>query len=121
MPRLDHINIHVRDGKAMVAFLEAVLDVREGFRPPFRHPGHWLYADGLPSIHIDLVERDADFPQGIVNHLAFGLYDYEAVLARVEASGFPFEHAGIPGTPIGQIFVIGPEGIRLEIQYRRAE
>lgn len=121
MPRLDHINIHVRDGKRMVAFLEAVLDVREGFRPPFKNRGHWLYADGLPAIHIDIVEGDADLRQGIVNHVAFGLYDYQAALARVEATGLPFEHAGIPGTPIGQIFVTGPEGLRIEIQYRRAE
>lgn len=119
MPRLDHINIHVRDGAAMVKFLEAVLDVREGVRPPFKHPGHWLYADGLPAIHIDVVGRAADFPLGIVNHVAFGVYDHETVLARVEASGFPFEHAGIPGTAIGQIFVTGPEGIRIELQYRR--
>ena len=119
MPRLDHINIHARDGKAMVKFLETMLGAKEGFRPPFKHGGHWLYLDGEPAIHIDLVEKDGDIPPGIVNHLAFGVYDYPALLARVEASGFPFEHAGIPGTPIGQIFVTGPEGLRVELQYHR--
>ena len=121
MPKLDHINIQARDGRAMVAFLELVLHCKEGFRPPFQNPGHWLYVDGAPAIHIDYPQRDTDFPQGIVNHVAFGIYDYADVLARVEKSGFPFQHAGIPGTPIGQIFVTGPEGLRVEIQFRRPE
>jgi catechol 2,3-dioxygenase-like lactoylglutathione lyase family enzyme len=117
---IDHVNLHARDGAAMVTFLEQVLDAKEGFRPPFSGPGHWLYLDGHPAIHIDVVGRDADYPKGLIDHLAFGVYDYAAILARVEASGRRFEHAGIPGTDVGQIFVYGPEGIKLELQYRRA-
>jgi catechol 2,3-dioxygenase-like lactoylglutathione lyase family enzyme len=118
--RIDHVNLHARDGVAMVAFLEQVLDVKEGFRPPFGNRGHWLYLDGHPAIHIDVVARDADYPKGLVDHLAFGVYDYATILGRVETCGYRFEHAGIPGTDIGQIFVYGPEGIKLELQYRRA-
>ena len=95
MPHLDHVNITVVDGPRMARFLELVLDAREGFRPPF------------------------DFPEGIVNHVAFGVYEFQAAKARVEASGYPWKLAGLPGTPIGQIFVIGPEGLLVEIQYRR--
>lgn len=119
MPRLDHVNIRTRDPAAMVGFLEAVLDAREGFRPPFSNPGHWLYLDGVPAIHIDVIEREADAPPGIFDHVAFGVYDYDTALGRVERSGFPFEHAGIPGTEIGQLFVRGPDNIKLEIQFRR--
>jgi hypothetical protein len=55
----------------------------------------------------------------MINHVAFGVYEFEASKARVEASGYPWKLAGIPGTPIGQIFVTGPEGLLVEIQYRR--
>jgi catechol 2,3-dioxygenase-like lactoylglutathione lyase family enzyme len=119
MPRLDHVNIQARDTKAMVAFLEAVVEAREGFRPPFKNPGHWLYLEGHPFIHIDIPARDDDFPQGLVNHIAFGIYDKTEALARVEKTGFRYEHAEIPGTGIGQIFVYGPEGVKIELQYRQ--
>lgn len=119
MPRLDHINIQARDMAAMVAFLETLLGAKEGFRPPFRNPGHWLYLDGQPVIHIDLPARDSDFPQGLVNHIAFGVYGRDEAMARAERTGCPIHHAEIPGSGIGQLFVTGPEGIRVEVQYRQ--
>jgi catechol 2,3-dioxygenase-like lactoylglutathione lyase family enzyme len=119
MPHFDHVNITVVDGPRMVRFLEQVLEAREGFRPPFDFPGHWVYVDDRPVIHLTLVRRSEDFPQGIVNHVAFGGYEFDEAKARVEASGYPWTLAGIPGTPIGQIFVTGPEGLLVEIQYRR--
>ncbi|HHY51170.1 MAG TPA: glyoxalase [Alphaproteobacteria bacterium] len=117
MPRLDHINIHARDVAAMAAFLEAIVGAKPGFRPPFEHPGHWLYLDGLPAIHLDHARGD-EHPGGVVDHLAFGVYDYEPLIARVKASGYPYQLAGIPGG-VGQVFVTGPEGIRIELQYHR--
>lgn len=119
MPRLDHVNITVVDGPRMVRFLEDVLEAREGFRPAFGFPGHWVYVDDHPVIHLTVADRPADFPEGIVNHVAFGVYEFETARARVEACGYPWKLAGIPGTPIGQIFVTGPEGLLLEIQYAR--
>lgn len=118
MPRLDHVNIQARDGAAMVAFLETVLGAKEGFRPPFSRPGHWLYLDGVPAIHVDYPDRPDDFPQGIFNHVAFGIYELEPVLERVKSTSYPYEMAGIPGG-VGQIFVVGPEGVKIEIQYQR--
>lgn len=119
MPKLDHINIHVVDGPRMVKFLETVLEAEEGFRPPFDFPGHWVYVGGEPAIHLSIVERKADYPQGIVNHVAFGVYAFEAAKARIERTGYRYTLAGIPETGIGQFFVEGPEGLLLEVQFRR--
>jgi catechol 2,3-dioxygenase-like lactoylglutathione lyase family enzyme len=118
MLRIDHANIQARDMPRMIAFLETVLSANEGFRPPFKHPGHWLYLGGQPLIHLDYPDRADDFPQGMVNHLAFGVYDYEPLLERVKSTGCQYEMAGIPGG-VGQIFVYGPEGLKLELQYHR--
>lgn len=119
MPSLDHVNIHTRDAAAMISFLKALLDAQEGFRPPFDVPGHWLYLDGHPAIHLNVVERDDDFPQGMLNHAAFAFFDREDALHRIKATGFPYEQDQIPGSGIGQLFVYGPEGIRIELQYRQ--
>lgn len=117
--RLDHINIHVVDGPRMVEFLETVLEAEEGFRPPFDFPGHWVYVGGEPAIHLTVVQRPADYPQGMINHIAFGVYEFEAAKARIESTGYPYRLAGIPETGIGQFFVEGPERLLVEIQYRR--
>lgn len=118
MPTIDHVNVQARDMPAMIAFFQTVLGAEEGFRPPFPHPGHWLYLDGQPVLHLDFPARDDDFPQGLINHIAFGIYDLEPLRQRIEAAGYPHDYAGIPGG-VGQIFVRGPEGIRIEVQYHR--
>jgi catechol 2,3-dioxygenase-like lactoylglutathione lyase family enzyme len=120
MPRLDHVNIHTRDASAMIVFFETVLGVKEGHRPPFPNPGHWLYLDGLPVIHLDAIQREGDFPAGMVNHVAFSLYEFEPALERIKATGYRHELHTIPGTDLGQIFVYGPEGVKIELQYKRA-
>ena len=119
MPRLDHVNIDVVDGACMVAFLEQVLDAKDGFRPPFVSPGHWIYVDGQPAIHLNLVERDRDYPRGLINHVAFGVSDFDTAKARIEAAGYPYRITGIPDSEIGQFFIEGPEGLLLEVQFRR--
>ena len=68
MPSLDHVNIHTRDAAATISFLKAVLNAEEGFRPPFDVPGHWLYIDGHPAIHLNVVERDLLAEDGVIRH-----------------------------------------------------
>ena len=95
--QIDHVNIHARDPGAVVAFLGAVLGAEEGLRPPFQHPGHWVYLDGRPIFHVDhLREGDRPGGHGPVDHIAIGVFDYEPLLARVEASGFG---TGSPASP----------------------
>lgn len=119
MPRLDHIHLHVADGPGMVAFLTTVLGAEEGFRPPFAFPGHWVYVDGVPAIHISIGARSEGM--GVIGHAAFGVYERGEAEARIKESGRPYRVTGIPGTPIGQFFVEGPEGLLLEVQFHRPE
>jgi catechol 2,3-dioxygenase-like lactoylglutathione lyase family enzyme len=119
MPRLDHVNIHTRDAAVMIDFLKTLLGAEEGYRPPFGMPGHWLYLEGHPAIHLNVVERQDDFPQGMLNHAAFAFFDRDDAINRATATGYRLEHDEIPGAGIGQIFVYGPEGIRVELQYRQ--
>ena len=117
MPRLDHINVDVSDGARMVRFFAEVLGAEDGFRPPFDFPGHWIYVDGHPAIHLNVTPRERDFPRGMVNHVAFGVYEFEPTRARIEAAGWPYRVTSIPGSEIGQFFVDGPEGLLLEVQF----
>src|ERR1700694_4040071 len=53
--KLDHVTIRTGDLQATRDFFLSVFDLREGERPlaiQRRIPGHWLYSDGHPLVHI---------------------------------------------------------------------
>lgn len=114
--RLDHVNIHADDLEAARDFLLAVLpDLKQGFRPPFDFPGYWLYLGGQPVIHMQ--NRGPGMGgRGWIDHLAFGPFDFDGTRARLDTAGLNYVLGGIPGAGIRQIFVSGPEGMRLELQ-----
>jgi catechol 2,3-dioxygenase-like lactoylglutathione lyase family enzyme len=116
MIALNHINIHAEDLEAARDFLLAVLpDLRQGFRPPFGFKGYWLYLGDQPVIHMQ--NRGEEMGgRGWIDHLAFAPFDFEAEKARLDAGGFRYTTSGIPGTGIRQLFVFGPEGLKLELQ-----
>lgn len=116
MLHIDHVNIHARDPQAVVDFLAEVLGAVEGERPPFKHPGHWVYLEGKPLFHIDHARGDE--ARGLIDHIAIGVFDHDELVARLDAAGLAYHTGGIPGG-VGQLFVEGPEGLKLELQYGR--
>src|SRR5260370_8613517 len=52
--KLDHVTIRTRDLQATRSFFLTVFDLEEGERPLAIHriPGHWLYSEGRPLVHI---------------------------------------------------------------------
>ena len=117
MIRLDHINIHATDLDAARDFLLAVLPgLTQGFRPAFGFPGYWLYLDGKPLIHMQNRAAGAVSGPQWIDHLAFAPFDFEAERARLEGLGLAYSIGGIPGTGIRQLFVSGPDGLKVELQ-----
>jgi catechol 2,3-dioxygenase-like lactoylglutathione lyase family enzyme len=114
MIRLDHINIRAKNQEAVRDFLVTVIGLKEGPRPPFDFHGYWLYLGDQPVIHLAPRERDGEV--GWVDHIAFYGFDFEAKTAALAAAGAQFKAQTLPGTEIRQIFVRGPEGLRVELQ-----
>ena len=48
--RLDHNTLVTGELKKVRAFLQDVIGLRSGVRPPFGFPGFWLYARGLTQL-----------------------------------------------------------------------
>ena len=116
MIALSHINIHAEDLDAARDFLLAVLpDLREGFRPPFDFKGYRLYLGDQPVIHMQN-RGEGMGGRGWIDHLAFAPFDFEAERKRLDGLGLPYAPGGIPGTGIRQLFVTGPEGLKIELQ-----
>jgi len=110
----NHVNIRVSDQEAVRDFLAAVIGLAIGPRPPFTFHGYWIYLGDLPVIH--LAPREAPGEIGWVNHIAFAGYDFDRKTAELRAAGFTFKTQTLPGSDIRQIFLNGPEGIRIELQ-----
>ena len=114
MIRFDHVNIRVSDQEAVRDFLIAVVGLTVGPRPPFSFPGYWLYLDDRPVVH--LAPRDKPGEVGWVNHIAFGGFDFAAKRAALDRVGIAHAVQTLPDSDIRQIFVNGPEGLRIELQ-----
>ena len=129
--QLDHVNIHAYAQEPMRDFLVALLGLRVGWRPGFVEPGYWLYLDepapspggsGASRAVIHLWPRISAPGAGWVGHVAINrpCGDPDAKRAELTKLGFPFSEARLPDTDIVQFFVTGPEGVKIELQCRRA-
>ena len=116
---LQHVNIRCADARASRDFYVEVIGLKEGYRPPFPFPGHWLYLGEVPVIH--LVQKPAGEPgysgSGEIDHVAFGGSDLDAMRERLTASGYPFEERVVPRDGVIQLFVRDPEGVKLELNF----
>ena len=122
--RIDHVLIRASDLDAMRAFFTDGLGLTVGPRPPFPFPGYWLYAGDAPVIHL----RDAgevEAPNGNpgpwpFDHVAFAGDDYGELVCRLRAHAIAFVERDLPGGGIRQVFVTGPDGVRVEIRFPAA-
>lgn len=122
---MNHVTINCapEDLARLRDFYVAVLGLAEGPRPAFPFPGHWLYLDGRPVVHL---AGRAGIPPGTpapprggagVDHVAFTAEGLAAARARFAAAGIAFEEAPVPGFPLHQIFLTDPLGQRIELTF----
>ncbi len=114
--RLDHVNVRCTDLAATADFFHATVGLTIGARPPFAFPGHWLYdASGRAVIHLLGAPKELG-PLGAVDHVAFYFDDFDAQLRHLQSLGHTPTVMPVPGTPISQCFVMGPDGLQIEFQ-----
>lgn len=113
---LDHVTLRCSDPARTLAFYDALLGLRPGPRPPFRVGGQWLYAGGQPVLHLL-----APSPRAGFDHVAFAAEDRRAHVARLVAAAIPFRLQPLPDGSALQLFVHDPDGVRVELVFRRPE
>jgi catechol 2,3-dioxygenase-like lactoylglutathione lyase family enzyme len=116
---LDHATLRTSDLEGTREFLEALLGLKPGFRPPSSFPGYWLYAGDRPIIHLIPGEalRPARGTEGI-DHIGFRLTDYDETLARLDALNTPCSRMELPELGERRLFVRTPTGILIELVFR---
>ncbi len=120
--RLDHVNLRTHRLNEMIAWYARVLDMPSGQRPNFPFPGAWLYADGLPTVHLNGVDNvEVQSSDLALEHFAFKASNLKGLIGHLKTIGERFEVAFVPGMPVVQVNVWDPDGNHIHIDFAAAE
>ena len=114
---IDHFNIKTANLDRLIEFYTTVLAFELGDRPSFDSPGAWLYAGGRPLLHVGISQSPASGDTQPFDHLAFNVTGLEDTLARLGAAAVDYELADVPGRAMKQVFVVDPDGVKLELNF----
>jgi catechol 2,3-dioxygenase-like lactoylglutathione lyase family enzyme len=129
LTRMEHLLVLTDDIDGTKDFYCRALGLEAGERPPLEFPGHWLYVEGVPCVHI--ADREAytahcervgiPASPNAVDHIAFTGNDYEEAAARLEREGVEATTNAVPGAGLRQLFLEDPNGLKIEINVMRRE
>jgi len=132
LTKLEHYLVLTNDIDATRDFYVQVLGMQPGFRPDLGFPGHWVYLGDTPVIHIaewqtygshsfrnDVGTSTRTEATGPVDHIAFAAQDFDEVLARLRQHGAQVRVNDNPANVVRQLFVLDPNGVMIEINFRR--
>jgi catechol 2,3-dioxygenase-like lactoylglutathione lyase family enzyme len=126
--QLEHYLVLTDDIDATRDFYCNALGMRVGPRPPLQFAGYWVYLGDVPCIHIADWRGYRAYSEaagmaitaratgtGPVDHIAFNAVDYPSVKARLEAHGIVAAENLVPGSGLRQLFVLDPNGVKIEL------
>jgi len=140
--QIDHCNIRTGKIDETIAFYSDVLGLRRGPFPGNGKGGAWLYdTTERPVIHLMAVDpHDPDFASkfvrgrhetlglpadrletegsGAIDHVAFECDDYDGMLVKFRSLGMKYALNAVDSINLRQIFVLDPNGITLELNFR---
>src|SRR5437868_10170864 len=102
-------------------FYTRVIGLAKGRRPDIPAPGAWLYAGGVPIVHLyaylEQPETAHDPVTGPLDHISFRGTGLEQTKVHLRAQGVDFTQAPIPGWNIEQVFLRDPKGLKIELTF----
>jgi catechol 2,3-dioxygenase-like lactoylglutathione lyase family enzyme len=124
---LHHVNLKApaADLEVLRDFYRDVVGLAPGPRPPFRIPGFWLYADGVPVLHLSEA-TDAGSVRSItsrasaLDHVAFRCSGIRSILARLDARGIDYQVNDVPLTGETQVVFKDPLQLGVELAFDTA-
>ncbi len=121
MVTLAHINVGTDNLSASVDFYTEVVGLTAGPRPNFASVGAWMYAGDVALVHLvehTHIARGPDSaPTGAIDHVALDETDLAAFKQRLGQLGVAFTEQPIPDNEGWQVFVVDPNGVKLEFNF----
>lgn len=140
LSKLAHFSVRTTDLDASRRFYSGILGFKEGFRPPFKFPGAWMYLGGDEAEYgvVHLIGIDKNDPQGLieylgdkdpsslhgsaaVDHLAFLATDLKGMVERLNSAGLEYRERSVPSLGLHQVFIEEPSGITIELNFPAEE
>ena len=118
---MNHFTILTDDVDTTIAFYGELLGLAPGPRPPFTFPGAWLYAGGLPILHVIGGAASDALRPGVIDHMAFTANGLAGTLARLRTRGIVHDCRRLPGSGTWQVFFHDPNGARVELDFAAEE
>ena len=112
--KLDHVTIRTRDLQAARSFFLSVFDLREGERPlaiQRRIPGHWLYSEGHPLVHIIGSQRSGfDRSAEAIDHVGLRMEGYAEFRRKLDQFGIRYTPMDLADIQERRLFFHAPGG-----------
>ena len=118
--RLDHFTVRCRPQELddLRDFYVGVLGLVDGARPDFSFPGHWLYSEGRPIVHLAAtLDTRPGRETGALDHIAFSCRGLDEAVRRLKEMKIAFEERPVPGFPLHQVFLSDPQGLKIELTF----
>jgi catechol 2,3-dioxygenase-like lactoylglutathione lyase family enzyme len=114
---IHHVNIRApaTDIAKLKDFYCEIVGLRDGWRPPFKSHGHWLYAGEQPVVHLVEGDDESNASGGGVDHVAFRCTDLAPMIERLRNRGIGFELTQVPSLGCKQLLFRDPLGIGVEL------
>ena len=120
---MNHFTVLSDDLEATRHFYCDLFGFKVGWRPPFRFPGWWLYADGGDQAILHVIQQDP-LPKeraGVLDHMAFTAKDLPGTVTTLRKEGIEYELRRLPGGGIWQLFFHDPHGAKVEFDFAEDE
>ena len=131
---LDHFTLRTSRLAQTRDFYEQVIGLQPGPRPAFAFAGAWLYAEGVPLLHLAaagagdddalaryLGTRPAGDGAGCIDHVSFRCKGLPVFERRLADMGIACERRTVPTLRQHQLFLVDPNGVRIECIFDSSE
>jgi len=115
--KLDHVTIRTRDLQTARSFFLKVFDLEEGERPLAvqRIPGHWLYSEGHPLVHIIGAQGyGIDRAAEVIDHVGLRMEGYADFRNKLDQLGIHYSTMDLADIGERRLFFRTPGGPLLE-------
>jgi len=136
LSHIEHFLVAADDIEKTGEWYCRVLGMKEGPHPDFGFPVKWLYLGDVDIVHIGPSAKNADANQkkylgrtsqdtgagtGALDHIAFRATGLKQMMAHLKAQGIAFNERRAGGQALYQLFMLDPNGIKIELNYDAAE
>lgn len=136
---IEHILLLVDDVNATAGWFIDNIGMQRGHTPDFKVPVTWLYIGDRDVLHIAQMPREGSRERrfqdrylggvltdqtrgtGIIDHVAFRCTGLPEMIAQLEKNGVEFLQRQANEGDLYQLFVTGPDGMRVELNFAAAE